>query len=152
MVGVAHRNAIGMRVQRRIGQQILHIAAGERHAHVIDLAALPIDRCDIARRQRLIAAEAAAAGTGAACAGKNPQQPRGRAAGRRGVLVLGNLDGPGAATDRQAGEGSGVLGFEMRLGGGDMARIGGKCRHDANRGGEGGGGGIKRKPLRQHGH
>jgi hypothetical protein len=33
-----------------------------------------------------------------------------------------------------------------------MAGIGGKSRHDANRRGEGGGSGIKRKPLRQHGH
>jgi hypothetical protein len=40
----------------------------------------------------------------------------------------------------------------MRLGGGDMAGIGGKRCHDANRRGEGGGGGGKRKPVRQQGH
>src|SRR5580704_3372884 len=146
-----------MWIQRRIGEQILHCAAGQRHAHVVDLAALVIDGRDIARRHRLIAVEAAAAGAGAARTGENSQEARGRAAGRRGVLVVGNLDGPGAVTDRQAGEGCGVLGFQMHcfrthLSRGDMAGIGGERRHDANRRGEGGGGGSKRNPIRQRGH
>ena len=57
----------------------------------------------------------AARGAAALAAGEDPQQAGGRAAGRGGELVLGDVDDPGALADRNAGQGHRVAGIEPAL-------------------------------------
>ena len=103
-------------------------------------------------RHRLPGVDDAARGADAVRASEELQDARRCAACRGRELVLGNVDDPVAAADRDAGNAGGVLSFEPALRCCDTSRIGGKDgRSDANRGREGGGAGTACDRLRQQG-
>src|SRR6185369_15421864 len=85
-------------------------------------------------------------------AGEELQDARRCAACRGGELILGNLDDPVAAPDRDARNAGGVFGLEPSLRCSDMSCVGDQGgRGDANGGRKRGGAGTANDRLRQQG-
>jgi hypothetical protein len=52
----------------------------------------------------------------ALAAGEDPQQAGGRAARRRGILIIAHIDRPGALAERDSGKRHYIIGVEIALG------------------------------------
>ena len=74
-----------------------------------------VDGGDIARRHQRAIDDAPLRGARAVAAGKRLQQPRGRALRGSGIEIVADLDGPGAAADRDAGQRGLVMRLELAL-------------------------------------
>ena len=70
----------------------------------------------IGRRHQRAVDDAALRGAGAGAAGERLQQSRGAAGGGGGKLVVGDIDGPGALADRNAGQRRLIARIEPALG------------------------------------
>ena len=115
-----------MRRGRRIDHGVLDVAARERDAQLLGLL-VGGDAGGVARRDEVAVAHRAARRARALAAREDAQQTGGLAARRRGVLIVVDVDDPGAPADRHAGERHGVASVELALG----ARIRGKAEDAA---------------------
>ena len=84
-------------------REFLDVAVGQHHADGFGFFRRRGGGGIVGRHQRAVD-DAALRGAGAGAAGKGLQQPRGAAGGGGGKLVVGDIDGPGALADGNAGQ------------------------------------------------
>lgn len=111
---VGHRDAC--RILRRLGcnRGTGNIAAGERDSDGLDLLR-GLGHRGVIGRYQLAVDDAALCRAAAAAAGNRLQQAGGTAGCGSGIVIVGDLDGPGASTDRNAGQRHLIMGIELAL-------------------------------------
>ena len=111
---VGDGNAVRIDRRFRLDAEFLDGAVGQHHVDGFGFLRRGGGGGIIGRHQRAVD-DAALRGAGAGAAGERLQQPRGAAGGGGGKLVVGDIDGPGALADGNAGQRRLILRIEPAL-------------------------------------